>query len=546
MNCMSNMNVMKFQDWLRNRDTDTNWTVVAQKKTYQKESLEMKFFTTSILAEACSSQHLVADSKWLTDLDFGNTEIWNDYDDGKPQYSQNMNAEFETISLEPFVIRRTWYDREDHHKFEIIQDFILFYNLSFNEKDGTYNAISDTGERFVVVKTSYVKNDEEIKISTKFLRNYLAFKNKILVRQHHHKTYNTEKLDKIEDKIVRGRIKNAKCNFELVVLNCPLPDFESCSYLIGRDILLPFEEQKHLLGGSTEYCEFIIGVDEQGNSKKMSCKENNDGGVNHMAPIFFKREVLKRYHDAPSQYSVKPDIIFCGNFWDIPIDTNTEDLIQVWLVDLGRIPYHEQQHWKLYNVPPEGGITKSRMQRDFYAKFAESDGIIPQLKRASSEFQEKFANRFGFKLFMQLSPDDKFIENAFRIPLNNEVPEFEQQIGYIAKMFPDSIDITNIKKEMNANGVDSAEMQKIGDKKIAALESFLKLYNMSTEIIDSLHKIQEIRSKGAVHRKSRKYEKVKEKHGLDKITNIEFFKNLIKDMTKSFGNLSLELQNTSS
>ena len=123
---MSNMNVMKFQDWLRNRDTDTNWTVVAQKKTYQKESLEMKFFTTSILAEACSSQHLVADSKWLTDLDFGNTEIWNDYDDGKPQYSQNMNAEFETISLEPFVIRRTWYSdaRKDLQKINVYT-FIL-------------------------------------------------------------------------------------------------------------------------------------------------------------------------------------------------------------------------------------------------------------------------------------------------------------------------------------------------------------------------------------------------------------------------------------
>lgn len=186
------------------------------------------------------------------------------------------------------------------------------------------------------------------------------------------------------------------------------------------------------------------------------------------------------------------------------------------------------------------------MQRDIYAKFAESDGMAPQLKRTLSEFQEKFANRFGFKPFMQLRQADKFIENTFRIPLTNETPEFEQQIIYLAKMFPDSIDITSIKKKMSVNGVVSTEMQKIGDKKIVALESFLKSYNMSTEIIDSLHKIQEIRSKGTAHRESREYEKVERKYGLDKITNIEFFKDLMKDMAKSFGNLSLELQNTSS
>ena len=79
-----------------------------------------------------------------------------------------------------------------------------------------------------------------------------------------------------------------------------------------------------------------------------------------------------------------------------------------------------------------------------------------------------------------------------------------------------------------------------------SLYAIVQSYNMSTEIIDSLHKIQEIRSKGTAHRKSREYEKVERKYGLDKITNIEFFKDLMKDMAKSFGNLSLELQNTSS
>ena len=538
---MSSVDVMKFKDWISsNRRVDSNWTVVAQSKIQTKENLELEFFSISVLAETNSSQHLITDSGWLTMVDFGHTKIWEDASN-KLQYEQNVKEKFEDILVEPFVIYRMWDSRTEDHKFEIVQDFILFYNLFFDEKESTYNAITDTGEIIDVVKISHARDDEEIKINTRFLRNYLAVKNKILVVQHEHTTNNTEKWDKIGDMIVKERIKKDNGNFELLLDRDPFMGDKQYSRLRGKDMVLPFNEQKHLLGWSTEYCKFIIYVNDQGNEKKVSCQENNNSGANTLTPVFFKREVLKKYYSAPSKYNVTSENLFCGNFWYIPIDTNAKDLIQVWLVDLGRIPYGEQQHWKLYNVPPEGGVTKYRIQKDIYSKFIPPESIVPQFKISLSQFQEKFEKKFGFIPFMQLHPDDQFIERTFRIPLDNEVHEFESQITYLAKMLQESIDIASIKQKMNSDGVNSDKIKKIGTKKILALESLLEFYNMNTEIIYNLHKIQHIRSRGIAHRKGGKYEKTVKKYELDKITRIEFIKKLTKDLTKSFDNLCLDL-----
>ena len=539
---MSSIDVMKFKDWISsNRGIDSNWTVVAQNKICTKENLEMEFFSISVLAETDSPQRLIADGGWLTRTDFGHTKIW-EYASDKLQYEQNVKEKFEDISLEPFIIYRMWNNSKEDHKFEIIQDFILFYNLFFDEKESMYNAIADTGEIINVVKINHAKDNEEIRINTGFLRNYLAVKNKVLVVQHEHTTVSTEEWNKVGDRIVEAKTKKDNGNFELLIDNDSPIYCKPYSRLRGKDIVLPFSRRKHLLGWSTEYCEFTIGVDDQENEKKASCQENKDGGANPLTPVFFKRGVLEKYYHAPSKYSVTPENLFCGSFWYIPIDTNTSDLIQVWLVDLGRIPYDEQKHWELHNMPPEGGVTKSRIQRDIHAKFTKPEDIVSQFKISLSEFQEKFEKKIGFKPFMLLHPDDRFIENTFRIPLNNEVTEFEQQIMYLAKMLPDSIDITSIKKKMNSDGANFDEIKQIENKQILALESLLKFYDLNTEIIHHLHSIQNTRSDGIAHRRGEKYEKTAKRYNLDKITRTEFIKKLIKEMTKSFNNLCLKLQ----
>lgn len=54
----------------------------------------------------------------------------------------------------------------------------------------------------------------------------------------------------------------------------------------------------------------------------------------------------------------------------MPIDITKEDLVQVWLGDLSKLPDKEQLHWRQYNVPPQGTISQYRFETDFEAKFS--------------------------------------------------------------------------------------------------------------------------------------------------------------------------------
>lgn len=539
---MSEADIMKFQEWMPHRDTDSNWTTVAKFQKYKNRDLEFDFFIISVIAETDVPEKLLTKFNWSTMVEFGNPGIW-EYQ-GEVNYDANSVKELENSILEPFVIRRTWVGKSIPPKFELIQDFILFYNLFFNEKEKMFKALSETGTEINVIKISNEKYNEKIEISTKFLRNYLAFKNKILVRQHSHSIRNVKTLDELGITASRAPMKSNEYNFALVIdKHDTLSNFNSFGHLQGKDIILPFEKRKHLLDWSKEYCTFIIGVDDQGENIESTCEEEKLGnffgkeGVQFLTPVFFNREVLKKYHDAPSKYTVGSTNLSCGHHWGLPIDTNYVDLVQVYLGDLSHIPYEEQQHWRLHNVLPEGGITRSRFTRDVEAGFADPEDIMFRFAKALSEFQEKFENRFGFNPFKPLNENDRFIEKSIRVPVNNEITEFEQQIGYLAKILPDSIDIKSMRKKLEEEGTDSDKLDELKDKKIRTFEYFLQQKGLRPNIIQNLDAIQRIKSSGSSHRKGDDYEKIMEKYGLNKTTYIDFFKNLIEKTIISFENL---------
>ena len=230
---------------------------------------------------------------------------------------------------------------------------------------------------------------------------------------------------------------------------------------------------------------------------------------------------MKKYYDTPSKYDVDSTSLSCGNYWYIEIDVNDKNLVQVYLGDLSCLPYNEQLHWRHYNTLPDGGITQSRRNRDFYGQFVDSADIMFQFRKSLTKFQQKFESKFKFKLFLPLKPNDTFVDQSIRIPLNNEVNEFEQQILYLAKLLPDSINTNSIIK--SEDNIDPS-LIKLGKKNLI-LECFLTSNSLNTNIVSNLHKIQNIRSTGVAHRKGDKYENMLEKYGFEENTYAEFSKN---------------------
>ena len=147
----------------------------------------------------------------------------------------------------------------------------------------------------------------------------------------------------------------------------PRDNYLSSSRLLGKDVILPYAEpDRRRTGFATgdrgrKFASiFVVGRDEQGGEIEATCNEDElsnyftDRGTPHfLTPVFFSREVLAKYYQEPSRYQVRDSSLRCLNLWILPIDITEEGLIQVWLGDLGRIPYKEQLHWRQFNVPPQ-------------------------------------------------------------------------------------------------------------------------------------------------------------------------------------------------
>ena len=531
--------LLKFENWLKTKDSDNNWITVAQSRKFRENELDNDFFTISTLADKCKPDKLVADSDWFTLVEFGNPVTWTE--NGKVNYDSYNLKEKEGVKIHPFVVYRSWYKKSLDSKFELIRDFILFYNLYWDERNLAFKTISETGEEFEVVKINSTKDQKRIEINTKFLRNYLAIKNKILIRQHDLTRFTSESLKSLMDKESEDLSLTGEFhNYSLVMAEQPCSYYNSFSRLLGKDLVLPYKEGKALLEWEKKYTNFIICVDEEGNEIEETCDEKqlsnffvNRGKPHFLTPIYFKREVLKKYYDNPSKYSVSSTSLNCSGLWLIHIDTTDKDLIQVWLGDLGHIPYNEQQHWRQYNVISKG-ITESRFRRDFMAEFCDPEDIMYRFFNEFNEFQKNFEKSFGFTLIMPLKHEDGYIRGTLRVPLNDEQPEFDSQISGLAKTLPDSIDVKSIRQNLISQGVTKDELEDIKDKKIRCLEIFLEKNGLDTDLIGVLDLIQDIRSKCIAHRRGKNCVKLLKKHGLNEKTNVEIFKLLINDFILSF------------
>jgi len=536
------LRLLRFEDWIKSRDISSNWITIAQSRKIKEDNIKKEYFTISILADKCNINKIIKSHEWITEVDFGNPKILS-YNDNI-EYSPDYYFKWNDITIQPFIIHREWPHKSS--KFELIQDFILFYNLYWDSKEKVFRGISETGEEFEVIRVNMEKDKKQIEINTKFLRNYLAIKSKILIRQHDHARFTSESVKSLIGKEWESiNLTSGEYNYKITLNENPCSSCNSFSRLLGKDIIRPYEKGQALLEWRKEkFCSFIIGIDKEGNEIEEICDENqlsnyfvNRGKPQSLTPVFFRREVLKKYYDTPSKFTVTSNSVNCSGLWLIPIDITDKDLVQVWLGDLGRIPFKEQQHWRRYNVVPEGNITLSRFRRDFMAEFADPEDIMFKFKKALDDLNKAFKKKFNFNLFLPLKHEDEYIYNTLRIPVNNEQPEFDEQIKNLAKLLPDSIDIKSIKENLRSSGISKEDIEKIEDKKIKGLEIFIQKHGLNTDLIDLLDLIQNIRSSCIAHRRGKNCIKLLKKYNLSDKSNIHIFKKLINDLIESLNKL---------
>jgi len=522
---MSLLDFLAFKDCIESREfEDKSWIVVARSMRTGGTNL----FTTSILAKTTLEneyKQILSNPDWETTVEFGRPAFWRESGSEQILFDLGNAKSVHGILFEPFVIYRYFHNIQPP-RFEIVQNFLLYHNLYFVRDQSVYRKIDDSGEEFDVILVKESSDMKEVKIGTRFLRDYLAAREMILVRQHDHRRFSNQSLkpflgDKEYEKFEYH--DPLSYHYSVVVSNRQLGvDKECYSWLLGKDVVKPFAkpDYSHLWftdewQEKQQHCKFIIGLDENGSQIEETCNEDElsnyfvDRGRAHvLTPVFFKREVLKKYYDNPSKYFVGARELSCLDLWNLPLDINEKGLVYVWLGDLGRIPYKEQQHWRQYNVPPEGGITEHRWKTDFLAEFADPKEPVFLFHRAYQRAQEHFGAAYGVELFLPLLEEDYYCYSTLHVPVSDEQKELDEQIQYLAKILNDSL---------NQRSLDSK-----ADKPINALESFLTSKVGSREaqkLVEPFRMIQDLRSYGAAHRKGEEYSKVITKYALNNFSN---------------------------
>lgn len=447
-------------------------------------------------------EHILKKDDWGFDpshLRPGCTE----YDDGNVVYYRFGSDQ----GYEPLVLERGFGGIKPECQ-ELNEEFRLFHNLYFDAANKKYIKVRDDGSE----QDTALITPNKIAVHTVEIKQFLAMKEmQLIVLFDLHRRYPT-KLYSIGSTEEANTVQGPRFRYRYRIAD---NDFGEGSIvrIWGKTLVRGFPKEDSGIwpfngkdDEDIEYTEFVVGTDDKGKQISAPCDPH---GGQYLTPVYFRPEVLNRYYDNPTKYSVEDGYLRCGSLWGVEIHNDRPNYVTVFLGDLGRdLPEADRLYWRSFNVPPSGPMSETAYRRSILAEFADPTKQDLVFKQEFTNFQESWAKKNGWPLFKPLSEDDSHCIASLRIPTTGEQGEFDTQVMYLTKILIDSLNEAQIAKEIVC----------ISDQKgISKLEQYLKQKGVpeSEKHIQFLRDLQSLRSAGGAHRKSENYEKISKKIGLD-------------------------------
>jgi hypothetical protein len=430
--------------------------------------------------------------------------------------------------VEPLIIDRNFHRLQEDYR-EISEEFRVFHELYHDRKTDQYLKMDDAGNEEVVA----VVKPDHIQIRLKEIRQFLAIKEMHLAIQF---IFSETSLHSLEELELQAGDKNRQNGLMRWIRRYgDLNGTANCwafSRLVGKRLVEPLPKAKSGFWPFAEeteekYEEFIIDVDENGDEIYATC--NPHGGIEYLTPVHFSKKVLGKYIQE-EKYSVEDSILTCGSLWCVFIDNHHKDKVCMWLGDLGRdLPYSEQQHWRLHNIPPTDGISKTFFDRQLGAQFKNSDMPEHIFEQRYRDLQKVSQDNLGEQWLLPLNTADTFHLQGMRIPATDEQRGFDEVVLSLTKVLIDSLNEAYLKKM-----IPFEKRKKFKDKHgIAVLEAALHLNGITDgdNHLDFLRKLQSLRSSGSAHRKGHNYEKIAKHFGIENRNLRDVFTGILNSAT---------------
>ncbi|SCX03631.1 hypothetical protein [Candidatus Aquiluna sp. UB-MaderosW2red] len=472
--------------------------------------------------------------------------------DGMPGFSQSFNnGKIQTVfeadplgaSFEPILIFQDFNDLAPG-KYLVNQTFILVMELWEDPQNQNFFEIKPDGTRELAVEYS----GDQIKIRTSILRRYQAARqlDLLLFADTICKVTNQTDVTTLR-KLGYDEVSDVEA-VHLAVGKLGTSENTAFSRLLMKRVIPPLLREVSGLwpweSGET-FQEFIVGEDEVGNPLSSTCNPSvladyfgsNEGAPNYMTSVFFKADVLMKYFESPSTFSVSSSYLKCAGLWGLRIDYHRPDQVVVALGDLGRdLPESERHHWRACNiVPSERSMSLEHFQSSVLGEWVETSSPTERFKAAYLRTNAAWEKRWGWPLFRTPTGDDQFLLKRLRVPLNETQVEFENQVLILAKLLVDHLNERQL----------GAGLDKIDDEKgIAKFERFATTLGhlASDQAAQLLRKIYKLRSKHTAHAGGDSGKRFKESL-LEERTTVAFFSDLLEESVELLEQLTLEVTN---
>lgn len=244
---------------------------------------------------------------------------------------------------------------------------------------------------------------------------------------------------------------------------------------------------------------FIVGVDAIGGELSDAWDESR-GNDNALTPVYFRRAVLGKYFAEPERYEVGDGDLRCSGFWSLRMDNDHPQHVMAWLKDLAQsLPAAEREHWRSYNIAPDGVPSRTFYIRNIRAWFADPTMPDLRLKMLYPRTKEEWRKKHGWPLWNDPEPEDEYVMRQLHVCLDENQSEFDQQNGLLAKAMVDFLNVTKI-----TDALKTSEPLAGGLNRLEALLTESGFSEASARI-EPLRVIQSLRSAGAAHKKGEKY-----------------------------------------
>ena len=391
------------------------------------------------------------------------------------------------------IVRQRYYWKNYPSEIEIAEEFRLFWNLYHDKARQIFLHSDATGTEHTVVRLT----GSRVEVQLKFLVDFLRAKQMHLALQWEGNYWSTHTLDEL------GLIAAQKENEGELLGAHPSPtDYKVISRLLGKAIIPCPGEVTYVdpyADEDTTHPAFIVGIDAAGREITDVWDESR-ATENALTPVFFRRAVLAKYFAEPERYEVADGDLRCSGFWNLRMDNDHPQHVMAWLKDLAQsLPTAEREHWRSYNIAPDGVPSRTFYTRNIRAWFADPTMPDLRLKMLYPRINEQWRSRYNWSLWHEPNPADQYVMRQLHVCLDENQSEFDQQNGLLAKVMVDFLNVAEVTTALKTSAPPEG-----GLNRLAAFLTETGFSEAPTRI-EPLRVIQSLRSGGAVHKKGEKY-----------------------------------------